>query len=275
MAFAAAIGAAAMPAFAVDQALWYLQLDNDVVFNTDRWYSSGVRLARVKDGIEIGVLQEIYTPEAKHWLPGTADRAPAGRLLLSVARHDVTAQSFQTLELLAGVRGPASGARQTAQAIHRVFPAPVVDWSRQLPNELDGTLAAVRSQRAGAAVLHFGAQLGNQVAFAHAGIEARFGEGVGRLLRFAATPPLGTAAGWSGYAGASVRGVARNQLLARNYDPFGDDLRRRNAVTRFAAGLSWTQSWGSVSFEAAHDSREFRQQRVPDSFGSLAVHASF
>ena len=25
---------------------WYLQLDNDVLFTTDRWYSSGVRLAR-------------------------------------------------------------------------------------------------------------------------------------------------------------------------------------------------------------------------------------
>ena len=271
----AAVAAAAVPARAAQEALWYLQVDNDVVFNTDRWYSSGVRLARVKDGIEIGVLQEIYTPEAKHWLPGTADRAPTGRLLLSLARHDVTTQSFQTLELLAGVRGPASGARETAQAIHHVFPAPAVDWSRQLPNEFDGTLAAVRSQRVGPAVLHAGAHLGNQVTFVHAGIEARFGDGVGRLLRFAATPPIATASEWSGYVGASVRGVARNELLSRNYDPFGEPLRRRNAVTRFAAGISWTRSWGSVSFDVARDSREFRGQRVPGSFGSLAVHAAF
>ena len=66
-----------------DDAAWYLQLDNDVVFGTDRWYTSGVRLARVarheSHAIELGLLQEIYTPEAKRFTFGTVDRPPAAR----------------------------------------------------------------------------------------------------------------------------------------------------------------------------------------------------
>ena len=80
--------AAAPAAHADEDARWYLQIDNDVVFGTDRWYTSGARVARVADGIEWGVAQEIYTPDAKHWTPGTIDRIPTARLLASVARHD-------------------------------------------------------------------------------------------------------------------------------------------------------------------------------------------
>ncbi len=273
---AAVIAAAAGPAFgAADEALWYLQVDNDFFFHTDRWYTSGVRLARLKDGLEVGLLQEIYTPEAKHWQPGVADRAPTGRLLASLARHDVTPAVFQTVELTAGVRGPGSGARQLSDAIHRVVSAPEVDWRRQLPNQFDGAVAAVRSQRIGPVTLHLGAQLGNQVAFAHGGFEARVGEGASRLLRFAATPGIATAPGWSAYAGASVRGVARNELISRNYDPAGDELTRGKAVTRIATGLSWTGAWGAATFDLAQESREFDAQRVGHRFGSLAVQFSF
>ena len=229
--------------------------------------------------IEWGVLQEIYTPEAKEWHPGVVDRAPAGRLLLSLAWHDVTPEVFQTLEAMAGVRGPSSHARETAEDIHNIIPAPFVDWSRQLPDQFDGTLAGVRSQRWGPVRVHYGAQLGNQVAFAHLGAEARFGpaaDNVARLLRFAATPDLASnATGWSAYVGASVRGVGRNELLSKNYDPRGGELDRENAVTRIAGGVAWVASWGTVTFDLAQDSREFSQQRTPQRFGSLTVSVTF
>jgi hypothetical protein len=270
--------AAALPA-AAGEPLWYLQVDNDVPFGTDRWYTSGVRIARVADGLEWGVLQEIYTPEAKRWHRGVADRAPTGRLLLSLAKHDMTPAAFQTLELMAGVRGPSAHGRESAEAIHQVIPAPFVDWTRQLPDEFDGTLVAARSQNLwGPMKLHFGAQLGTQMVFAHAGFEARFGgapESAGRLLRFAATPDLARGAGWSAYAGASVRGVGRNELLSSNYDTGGPALARDSRVTRIAAGVAWSASWGAVTFDLAQDSREFEQQREPHRFGSLAVHVTF
>lgn len=275
---AAGLAAVALPcAGAPGEPLWYLQVDNDVVFSTDRWYTSGVRIARVEDGIEWGLVQEIYTPEAKRWHRGVSDRAPVGRLLVSAARHDVAPEVFQTIELMAGVRGPAAGGRRSSEVIHQLIPAPFVDWTRQLGNELDATVAGVRSQRLGPVRVHYGAQAGTQVAFAHASVEARIGSAAvaSRLLRFAATPELSKAEGWSAYAGGGIRGVARNKLLEGNYDSERPPLSRERAVTRIAAGVAWIASWGAITFDIAQDSREFAEQREPHRFGSLALQVSF
>ena len=257
---------------------WYLQVDNDVAFATDRWYTSGVRIARESNGIEVGVLQEIYTPEGKKWHPGVSDRPPVGRLLASIAKHDVEPGLFQTFELMAGVRGPSAGGKQTTHAIHQVIPAPHVDWSRQLPDEFDGTLVAARSQALPwkRVQVHYGAQAGTQLVFAHAGLEWRWGAGASRLLRFAATPDMASGADeWSVFAGASVRGVARNELLAGNYDAQLPAVDKRAGVARAAAGFAWRGRWGSLTFEIAADTREFAGQRTPHAFGSLALQATF
>jgi lipid A 3-O-deacylase len=279
LAFAAPIAAAA-------DARWYTQIDNDVAFGTDRWYSSGVRIARVDERIEWGLVHEVYTPEAKHWQPGTIDRAPVGRLLASAALHDRGPGYFQTLELDAGVRGPAALGRQLTEAIHRLIPGPQVDWSRQLENRLDVDLAAVRSQSLGTdhVKVHVGAVLGRDVTFAHAGAELRFGvdpAASSQLLRYAATPPWSDGAPAAGFGGlgvmvgAGARAVLRNALLERNYDPFGPPLSRRRTVRRLVGGIHWTQPWGALSFEMAQDSREFDAQRTPHKFGSLSIHVAF
>jgi hypothetical protein len=262
-----------------DSARWYLRVDNDFFFNTDRWYSSGVRVARVRDGWELGVAQEIYTPEAKH--PNLVDRAPAGRLFASVAKHDAGDDFLQTLEVDAGVRGPSALGEQTTRAIHEVVHAPHVDWSRQLPDAFDGSVIVARTQSIPGVPLraHFGATLGTQVTFIHAGLEARFGDArapSSALLRFAATPPFADGArGWSYYAGASARAVARNELLDVGYREGEPAPTMRSTVTRIAGGLAWSGSWGSLTFDLVQESREFVEQRVAQRFGSIAVHATF
>jgi lipid A 3-O-deacylase len=270
---------------------WYTQIDNDVAFATDRWYTSGVRIARVSRGIEWGLTQEIYTPDARRSEPGVPDRSPAGRLLLSVARHFQEASAFQTLGVAAGVRGPAALGRQTTETVHHVVTAPDVDWSRQLPNRYDLQGVWTRTRRFQPASLpgegfklHFGAVLGNQVAFAHAGAEYRIGAPGARtrssaLLRLAPTPPMGdggeAARGWSAYAGLSVRGVARNELLVRDYDPAMPELNLRRAVGRFAAGIGYAMDAGSVDFAVAHDTLEWSGQHTSSRFGSLTLHVAF
>ena len=264
-----------------DQPRWYLQIDNDVAFGTDRWYSSGIRIARVHRDIEWGLVQEVYTPEAKHWQPGRNDRAPVGRLLVSAARHHHAPGVHHTAELAAGVRGPAALGEESTDAIHRLIPAPEVDWSRQLENRFDAQLALVRSQSLGSdrVKAHGGVVIGRDVSFVHAGLEWRVGarEAMSSaLLRFAPTPPEEPCEyGWSAMAGVSARGVARNALLERNYDPFGPAITRRRAVARIVGGVAWAQSWGGVSLELAQDSREFDGQRTPHRFGSLALHLNF
>ena len=280
-ALALSMGALAAAADESDRR-WYLQVDNDVVFHTDRWYTSGLRLACEKHDVELGIVQEIYTPDGKHWRPGEVDRIPTARLLLSVARHFRDPGAFQTFEFAAGVRGPAALGRQTTEDVHRVIPAPHVDWSRQLENKVDAHLAYTRSQAIGEGPLqaHVGAVLGNQVGLAHAGLELRFGaRGPGSpLLRFAPTPPwTGEAAeeGWTFRAGASARAVVRNELLSRSYDPFGPPPERRRSVGRAVAGVAWTQPWGAMTFDLALDTREFATQSAPGAFGALAVHVAF
>jgi len=276
LAFAATVAAA-------EDARWYLQVDNDVPFATDRWYTSGVRIARLSGAVEWGLVQEVYTPDAKHWTPGVSDRVPVGRLLASFAFHDRTFAHFQTLEIAAGVRGPAALGRQATEAIHHLIPAPAADWSRQLDNRFDAQVAAVRSQSLGNDRLkaHVGAVLGRDVAFAHAGIELRAGaneSASSTLLRFAPTPPWGGGApapGFTAVLGASARAVARNALLERDYDPFGPGLAKRRSIARLVAGVSWSQPWGAVTFELAQDSREFDAQTTPHRFGSLALYVAF
>lgn len=280
----------AIPALAgADEgARWYLQVDNDVVFATDRWYSSAVRFARVHRAgdheVELGLLHEIYTPEARYYEAGRTDRAPAARLLFSAARHDRSAGSFQTLELTLGVRGPAALGCQATDIVHRVIAAPEVDWSRQEPNRLDASLNAVRTLEWRNVDVHYGAVLGTQLAFAHAGVQLRAGNGRARsiaspVLRFAATPPFAgpdrEAHGWNTFVGVSGRAVARNALVSRGYEAGAPALDYTRAIARFAAGVTWSQPWGTVALAVAQDTREFERQRTPHKFGSLTFHLEF
>jgi hypothetical protein len=277
---AAALACAPLAAAASD-ARWYLEVANDVVFHTDRWYSSGVRLARVSGHgeyeLEWGLAQEIYTPEARHFAPGTVDRAPSGRLLASLARHDATATCLRTLEIALGVRGPSAQGRRTTQAVHHLVPAPAVDWTREEGDRIDAQVTAARSQRVGDAVLHFGGVAGTTRIFGHAGAQWDFGTGIeSSLMRFAPTPPAPAGdAGWGGFVGVSARAVARDATLERNYDPFLPALERERLVGRLAAGVGAVRRWGSVTFTVALDSREFEGQRAPQAFGALAVHIAF
>lgn len=287
-ALAGALASAAVFAQDPPGARWYLQVDNDVVFNTDRWYSSGMRVARVADigghEVELGIVQEIYMPEQRHWQPGRADRSPTARLLFDAARHTRAEGRFDTIELQAGVRGEAADGEQTTRLVHRVIPGGAhVDWSRQLrPDRLDASVIAARSMDAGPVRVHFGGSLGTQLTFAHAGAELRFGPGSRdidfQVMRFAATPPFAQrkdGLGWSAFGGAGARAVARNEMIGRNYDPGGADLRLQRTVGRFAGGVAWTFEDGSITFCLVHDTREFEEQRRPQQFGSLAVHWAF
>ena len=278
---AAAAASLALAAGADESPLWYLQLDNDVVLATDRWYTSGVRVARVsqQDGyqLEWGAVQEIYTPEAKRFRLNTVDRAPAGMLLLSVARHDPLPTCLQTVELALGVRGPSARGKETTELIHRAIPSRDVDWTREEPDHVAGRLAAVRSHRFDAAAIHYGAVVGSEQAFVHAAAEWKMGvEVMSSLLRYAPTPPpRAGASGWGAFVGAGARAVARDDLLGRSYDYFLEPPQRERVIGRVAAGVGMVRAWGSALFTLVMDSREFEGQRVPHRFGSLVVHLDF
>jgi hypothetical protein len=128
--------------------------------------------------------------------------------------------------------------------------------------------------------VHVGAVAGNQIAFAHAGFELRAGDTTlaSSQLRFAPTPPFSVGVpmcNWSAYAGVSGRSIARNELIGRNYDPFGPELARRHSVGRVATGFAYRASWGVVAIDLVSESQEFVGQGHPGRFGSLALHIPF
>jgi len=285
---AALAGALAMGAAADEDPRWYVQIDNDVVFATDRWYTSGVRFARVQrqgeHAMEWGVIQEVYTPESRYFEFGQVDRAPTARLQVSAARHDALHGGLQTLELRAGVRGNAALGERATAMIHHVIAAPAVDWSREVSTRADVQLAFVRTQPAGPVRMHYGAVVGNQVTFVHGGIELRAADGTlseaySPVLRHAATPPFDISAripaGWNTFVGVSARVVARNALMDRGYDELAPDPERKRSVGRFALGLAGANGWGSIVLAIVQDTREFATQRTPHRFGALAVHVPF
>jgi hypothetical protein len=303
--FAAAALAASLPALgAGPPVIWHTQFDNDVVFHTDRWYTSGVRITRSQalagdsplaaarsdatgvQRLDIGIVHEIYTPETDLGAFGaTVDRPYAGRLLVSALRQVRGPGSLDTLGVEAGVTGPAALARQTQDIVHRFIPGPRTDWSKQVANRADLQLVAALSRQVaprrgpGAIILHGGGVLGSVTTFAHAGLEwrSRAGAPANPLLRLAATPPLADdgSRNLAFFAGVSFRAVLRNLLLDLHQGDPREDPARERRVHRFAFGLAWPASWGAVTFGVAEDSPEFVGQRSRQHFGTLTVAIAF
>ena len=285
-----ALGACLVPVAAVARDVdWYTQVDNDVFAAEDRWYTSGIRIARTQrlaDGsrLELGLVQETYTPDVR--VASLVDRPYAARLLLSAAWHVTAPGLHRTLQLDAGVRGPSAYGRQTADLVHRVVPAREFDWSRQLPDRADVQAVAVQTHDCGFAgsqrvrwALHYGGVVGTMLGFAHAGVELRVGGDPipAQALRFAATPPVpaGGTHGLSGFAGASIRGIARNRLLLQNANRFGPSIEREHSVLRAAVGVAWSAPWGALTFTGVQDSREFETQRGAHRFGIVGLRVDF
>jgi hypothetical protein len=227
------------------------------------------------------LVQDIFTPDGKNWHPGKDDRVPAARLLVSRAWHERGPEAFETIEVAAGVTGPLAIGREVTSGIHRLISAPHVEWSRQGHNALDAQVAITRTQPLGTDFfkVNYGATLGTQLTFAHAGFELRAGDTTlsSSMLRFAPTPPFstGSAHAWSVYAGASERAIGRDELLVHNYDPLGPELKYRRAVSRLAVGVAWLPRWGTLAFDLVQDAKEFTAQTAPQRFGSVTIHVAF
>jgi hypothetical protein len=283
----AALGAAA----ADDGARWYLQVDNDAFFNTDRWYTSGLRIARVvprgDHDDEWGVLQEIYTPEAKFANP--VDRPPAARLLATYARHERTPGDWTTFEVDVGVTGPSALGEEAQKIAHKIVHAPHENWDLQRPDQLDGDIVYARTltlplRPAGWGVAaHYGGLAGNQLAYVHGGLELRYGHGAALdifspIMRYAASPPFPRAApdgSWSVFAGATARAVLMNHLLDFQDGSTTPPLDRKDVVGRLVLGGTWYYRHAAVSFAVAQETKEFAGQRRNHDFGSLTLHIPF
>jgi hypothetical protein len=190
-----------------------LIVENDLFYNTDRDYTSGVAL--------VWAPKEDSTPDwavhVAHWLPWFPkegpvrhgyllgqnmyapsditipdppldDRPYAGWLYGTIGLGIETGRQLDQLALTLGVVGPASYAEQTQKFVHKIVddaPQPQ-GWDTQLRNELGILLTCQRSWREFATTTlvgldfdltpHIGGALGNIYTYANAGLTLRYGK---------------------------------------------------------------------------------------------------
>lgn len=189
-----------------------LVLENDVFYNSDRDYTSGVaiivvpkdsapppwalkfaralpwfpREGSVRHGYAFG--QNMYTPADITLVdPPRSDRPYAGWLYATIGLAIETERRFDHLALSAGIVGPASLAEQTQKAVHKLIGSPEPrGWDTQLRNEPGVVLTYQRGWRTLAVdspdgfdfdlTTHLGGALGNVHTYANTGLTFRYGK---------------------------------------------------------------------------------------------------
>jgi hypothetical protein len=189
-----------------------LVVENDLFYDTDRSYTSGIALiwvptggaapdwalriahwlpwfpeeGHVRHGYTLG--QNMYTPRDITLAdPPLDDRPYAGWLYLTIGLGIERGRRLDQLALTLGVVGPASRAEQTQKFIHEIVNSPEPQgWDTQLGNELGILLTYQRNWRALATTTllgleidltpHFGGALGNVYTYANGGMTLRFGK---------------------------------------------------------------------------------------------------
>ena len=141
------------------------QYENDLVFNSDSEYTSGIKLENIYSiknissswlkipfyydeknyhFTSLGISQQIFTPKdttSKNVVVN--DRPYAGWLYLDFGLHESTEDELYSFSLQFGVVGPGSLAEQSQKEIHRIRHLYIPQgWDNQLKNELGINLIA-------------------------------------------------------------------------------------------------------------------------------------
>ncbi|HSC95830.1 MAG TPA: lipid A deacylase LpxR family protein [Burkholderiales bacterium] len=188
-----------------------LIVENDLFYDNDRNYTSGVALVWVPTGRpapdwalriahwlpwfpEEGAVRHGYSFGLNMYAPSDItladppldDRPYAGWLYGTIGLGVETGQRLDQLALTLGVVGPASRAEQVQKFVHEIVGSPEPQgWDTQIGNEPGILLTYQRSWRARATTSlagldvdltpHFGGALGNVYTYANAGLTLRAG----------------------------------------------------------------------------------------------------
>lgn len=289
---------------------------------TDRNYSSGLLLAIGSASADLpqplawldrqldilqgpGVLRwgaslnhAIFTPQnIRARVPDPLDRPYAGLLLGSLSLHRVTPRSLSTVELQAGILGPAAGGEQVQNSFHALIGSPKArGWSYQLSNTFVAALALDRKWRVPVAqwggvsveaVPSASLTAGNLNVYGGLGGILRFGQGLeadfgpprirpslaGSAFFQPSEDRPRDALGWYVFGGVEGRLVAHDITLAGTG---GRSVDARPAVADFSAGaaviwrgmrLSYTQVWRTEEF--------YGQRGGMQNFGSINLSFRF
>lgn len=241
------------PAEAETLGSWTLVVENDLVENTDRQYTNGVRfgyspppqttpawlerIARWTRAFPAGAAyrstfsfgQNMYTPDDITVAePDPADRPYAGWLYASAGLVGIDRNRLHSFDISIGVIGPASLAGETQAWWHSVIGADdPKGWDFQLKNEPAFVASYQRRWniwRRGfglveaAVAPHVGASVGNVFTYANGGLSLRLGHNLGRDFGPPRIQPSIPGSSWIAAEGWSwhVFASAEGRAVARN-----------------------------------------------------------
>ncbi len=303
-AFALALGIL-LPQAARAQRAVTVRADNDA-FNfwqapwtrPDEEYTSGVRLDIQYDGAAswarrfrwlVGTCTGADAPCASHtWAFGqdiytavrpknVATAIPGGRpdagvLWLLASTRVEQPRVLTELAWTLGVTGPPSLAEPMQQLFHDMAPAfnRPITWGAQVPAE--PVFAASYDQRRRAILgglelqPHAGASLGTLLTEARAGVGVRVGTGLEHPWRPAAN---GRPVSLAFVGDATVRGVARNEVLSGAFFRRGAHVALRTMVTDVQGGVRLRWRRVDVAWVAHQTSAEYATRSTPHAWSTL------
>ncbi len=247
--------------------------------------------------------QSIFTPTKYHQaVPDPTDRPFAGWLYTGGSLLQEThGNMLENFEVLAGVVGPDSLARQAQELVHSLagFHQPDLDkaWSHQLKNEPGVMITYDRRWKIWQSsffgmqtdvIPEAGLTVGNVMTYADAGVQFRIGQNLGVDYGVPRVRPslsgtswfdasrLNGPWGWYLFAGVQGRAVARNIFLDGNTFTDSPSVKKNILVGDFTAGASvFYSDWAKLDLTFTQRTKEFTTQQSMDRFGGASLSVSF
>ena len=250
--------------------------------------------------------QNIYTPrdiERSDLIVN--DRPYGGWLYGGVGIHDRTERQLDTSEVILGMVGPQSYAREVQTRWHEHViglnnTREPRGWDNQLANEFGVVLLRERKWRIYEhrwangfgfdCITHLGAALGNIHTYANTGGEVRFGWSLPDDFGTSHSRPAGDASGLTAsewqypdtplaahyFIRGDGRGVARNIFLDGSTFAHSHSVDRKLFVGDLSAGINLTICKGvNLTYTHVYQSKEFDQQALAHIYGSLSLAITY
>lgn len=249
----------------------------------------------------VSIGQSMYTPTDQYRSDLIIDDRPyAGWLYVGFAYNARNARIMDTVEIDVGMVGPASLARQTQNTIHDWRGIDRFNgWDNQLNNELGIQFVKERKNKvlvinqAGGpkidAITHYGFSLGNVRTHLNAGLEMRIGTFIPDDFGTSAIRPASdsnaplpinasrrlSGGGIHAFVAVDGRAVARNIFLDGNTFSDSHSVAKEYLVGDVSAGIAWQWTGGKITYAQYWRSKEFRQQKDAQSFGSITLSLEY
>ena len=284
--------------------------ENDFFCGFDRHYTNGVQAAFLTDldkapqwlkslsadpQAVLAVGQRIYTPsDTTLDPPDPHDRPYAGWAYLMGDLRTRADRVIDHVTVAVGVVGPASGAKQAQNNIHRLLdedgsrgwdtqvrnrPTFMAGYERAWPSVVHGDLG----ERQWDVAVRAGAMVGTPLTYADSGLVLRYGSNLPTdipVTHISLGPPRdgfrgAPQFGWYAWAGFDAHATAYNSFLEASRYSGGANVERKplGADTQLGVAAVWPRA--RIGFTLIQRSKEFTGQTGNDRFGQLAISIAY